>query len=68
MNKLNSWWSWLMPRPWDYVSTLLTVGVVAVHFFLHLGNICPICGRFTLPDLILLVGGAVLLLTLDRVE
>jgi signal transduction histidine kinase len=68
MNKLNSWWSWLMPRPWDYVSTLLTIGVVAVHFFLHLGNICPICGRFMLPDLILLVGGAVLLLTLDRVE
>lgn len=68
MNKLNAWLSWLMPRPWDYVSTLLTLGVVAVHFFLHLSDVCPTCGRFTLPHLTLLVGGAVLLLALDRVE
>ncbi len=68
MNKFNTWLAWLMPRPWDYVSTLLTVGVVAVHFFLHLADVCPVCGRFTLLDRILLVGGAVLLLTLDRVE
>ena len=68
MNKFNIWLSWLMPRPWDYVSTLLTIGVVAVHFFLHLSDVCPTCGRFTLPDLILLVSGAVLLLALDRIE
>lgn len=68
MHKLNTWLSWLMPRPWDYVSTILTIGVVAVHFFMHLSDVCPTCGRFTLPNLTLLVGGALLLLALDRIE
>jgi signal transduction histidine kinase len=68
MNKPTTWLAWLMPRPWDYVSTLLTIGVVAVHFYLHFANICPQCDHFTLPYLALLIGGALLLLTLDRVE
>ena len=68
MHKLNTWLTRLMPRPWDYVSTLLTLGVVAVHFFLHLSDVCSQCGRFTPLPLTLLVGGALLLLALDRIE
>jgi len=68
MRKTTNWLAWLLPRPWDYVSSLLTIGIVAVNFYLHLANICPVCGHFTPAYLVLLVGGAVTLLMLDRLE
>ena len=68
MHKSTTWLAWLLPRPWDYVSSLLSIGIVIVNLYLHLTNVCSACGRFSVPYLALLIGGTLVLLTLDRVE
>ena len=68
MHKSTTWLAWLLPRPWDYVSSLLSIGIVIVNLYLHLANVCAACGRFSALYLVLLIGGTLILLTLDRVE
>jgi signal transduction histidine kinase len=68
MHKSTTWLAWLLPRPWDYVSSLLSIGIVIVNLYLHLADVCAECGGFSAPYLTLLIGGTLVLLTLDRVE
>ena len=62
-----SWIQWLMPRPFDWVSSFLYIGTFGVHLYFRIFKICDDCTvtRWGPLYLGLLLGA---LLVLDRIE
>jgi signal transduction histidine kinase len=61
------WLQTLFPRPFEWVSTFLYVGVVLVHFYFSWAGICQWCASNWIFGL-LLSATILALLTLDRIE
>ncbi len=61
------WLQWLFPRPFDWVSTFLYLGVLAVHLYFRWAGICHQCASNWIFAA-LLVAGIGALLALDRIE